>query len=134
MKRFISTALPLVLFAAAVQAQDCPLANLDPFALDKNQDGRISRDEAQGSALAWSFDQVDRNGDGFINQQEFSTRCATTAKAEPREPTAAEQAAAAKAGRQKSRQSSRVERRVDQEADKAADSVIDRGLNRVFGR
>lgn len=130
MNRFTATALPLLLFAATAQA--CPLANLDPFALDKNQDGQISRAEAQGSALVWSFDQVDRNGDGVIDQKEFSTRCA--AQTEPREPTAAEKAAAEKAERQKGRQTSRVNQRVDQETDKAVDRTIDRGLDRLFGR
>lgn len=132
MKQFILVGS--FLFVAAAQAQDCPLANLDPFALDKNQDGRISRTEAEGSTLAWSFDQVDQNGDGVINQQEFSGRCAAFAKAEPREPTAAEQAAAAKAERQKGRQGNRVNQRVDKETDKAVDGVIDRGLDRLFGR
>lgn len=133
MKRFLSAIL-LLSFVGAAQAQDCPLANLDPFALDKNQDGQISRAEAQGSVLAWSFDQVDQNGDGIIDQAEFGARCATFAQAEPREPSAAEKAAAQKAERQKSRQGSRVNRRVDQETDKAVDRTIDRGLDRLFGR
>lgn len=132
MKRFISAGL--FLFAGVIQAQDCPLANLDPFALDKNQDGQISRAEAQGSSLAWSFDQVDKNNDGIVDQREFDGRCASFAAAEPREATAAEKAAAAKAERQQSRQKSRVDQRVDKETDKAVDRVIDRGLDRLFHR
>jgi Ca2+-binding EF-hand superfamily protein len=38
-------------------------------AMDKNGDGKISKDEAQGP-LAQFFDRIDRNGDGFITMEE----------------------------------------------------------------
>lgn len=135
--------LPLAIAAnLAVAQQDCGLANLDPIALDKNQNAEISRDEAQGTTLAWAYEKVDTNGDGIISQPEFAARCSSyqsaggdqsgTAKVKE-EPSALEKAAAEKASQQKERQARKVEGRVDQETDKAVDSVIDRGLDRLFG-
>ncbi|MEX1033817.1 MAG: hypothetical protein WDZ30_10700 [Cellvibrionaceae bacterium] len=144
-KRSLAAALAL-LFATSLSVadNDCGLANLDPIALDKNGNAELSRDEAQGSALAWAFDQVDTNNDGVISQPEFGARCASykagasgsnnQTNAKPREPTAAEKAAAEKAERQKARQSRKVEGRVDEETDEAVDSAIDKGLDRLFGR
>lgn len=135
--RWMIRVLPLVLLSTgALGEEDCGLADLDPIALDKNKNGALSRDEAQGSALAWEFDRVDANGDGIISQPEFANRCnpqsAEAEKAE-REPAAAEKAAAEKAERQKSRQASKVEGRVDKETDEAVDGAIDKGLDRLFG-
>lgn len=135
--------LPWALAGNLAFAQaDCGLANLDPIALDKNQNAEISRDEAQGTTLAWAYDKVDTNGDGIISQPEFAARCSSyqsTGGGQPGaatvkdEPSALEKAAAEKASQQKERQVRKVEGRVDQETDKAVDSVIDRGLDRLFG-
>jgi len=40
-------------------------------ALDRNKDGKISREEARG-LIREHFDRIDRNGDGFINRQELT--------------------------------------------------------------
>jgi Ca2+-binding EF-hand superfamily protein len=39
--------------------------------LDANHDGRISRDEAKGTKLAFVFDRLDRNKDGFLDRTEL---------------------------------------------------------------
>jgi Ca2+-binding EF-hand superfamily protein len=39
--------------------------------LDKNADGRLTRDELKGTALAEHFDEIDTNKDGKIDRKEF---------------------------------------------------------------
>jgi len=76
-RKFLIT-LSVLLLAQTVSAQECNLATLDPLALDKNQNGVINREEAQGTALTWVFNKVDSNGDGIISKPEFAKRCETT--------------------------------------------------------
>lgn len=41
-------------------------------ALDTNKDGKISKEESAGnSALEASFDQIDEDGDGFVNKDDL---------------------------------------------------------------
>lgn len=40
--------------------------------LDVNENGKISKEEAQGTALSGNFEQLDINQDGKINRTEFS--------------------------------------------------------------
>ncbi|HZW30428.1 MAG TPA: EF-hand domain-containing protein [Isosphaeraceae bacterium] len=47
--------------------------------LDKDGDGKVSRDEFTGPKPR--FEQLDRNGDGFLTQQEFLGGAAAKAKA-----------------------------------------------------
>jgi hypothetical protein len=37
--------------------------------MDQDRDGKVSRDEFTGPKAR--FDQLDKNGDGFLTQQEF---------------------------------------------------------------
>lgn len=39
--------------------------------IDKNKDGAVSKDEAQGSWLAATFMTVDTNGDGYVSRTEY---------------------------------------------------------------
>lgn len=41
--------------------------------LDKDEDGKISREEARGP-IAERFDQVDKDGDGFVSDEELKAR------------------------------------------------------------
>ncbi len=70
MNRIVLTAVFSLLFPAssAFAQQDCGLTDLDPIALDKNKNAEISRDEAQGTTLAWAFDKVDSNNDGVVSR------------------------------------------------------------------
>lgn len=63
-------------FGAAAQAQP---PGFDPSTMadsifqrsDKNGDGKITRDEAAGSRMATSFDEIDTNKDGNVTADEF---------------------------------------------------------------
>lgn len=46
-----------------------PTADFD--ALDRNADGRLSRDELKGTPYASRFDEIDTNHDGQIDRREF---------------------------------------------------------------
>jgi Ca2+-binding EF-hand superfamily protein len=63
------------LFATAAAANDPESAKdtKDNFAtLDTDSDGKISKEEAAGSAnLSSSFTMIDRNSDGYISKGEF---------------------------------------------------------------
>jgi Ca2+-binding EF-hand superfamily protein len=48
-----------------------PREVLDFDALDRNADGRLTRDEVRGTTLAPLFDQIDTNHDGRIDPEEF---------------------------------------------------------------
>lgn len=134
----------LLISPFALSQNNCALTDLNPVALDKNKNGAISRDEAADSVLAWSFDQVDSNKDGIIDQPEFAQRCNPQAQAQAAntartstakaEPNALEKVATEKTDRQVQRQSNKAESRVDQETDKAVDKAVNRGLDRLFGR
>ena len=52
----------------------------DPMKLDKNGDGKLSRDEVP-SAMAEHFGKIDTNGDGFISRAEISATRARMQKA-----------------------------------------------------
>lgn len=122
-------------------AEDCNLKDLDPIALDKNKNGAISRDEADGSLLAWVFNKVDANSNGLIDSSEFMNRCnavaTKTAQAEVKkdaEPGAVEAAVVEKADRQVDRAGAQAESRVDKETDEAVDKAVNKGLDRLFGK
>ncbi|MED5454546.1 MAG: alpha/beta hydrolase fold domain-containing protein [Verrucomicrobiota bacterium] len=60
----------------SVLASASPLLNANVLAkrlkrLDRNQDGKLSREEAPSSFRKFKFDQADRNKDGFLDQQEL---------------------------------------------------------------
>jgi Ca2+-binding EF-hand superfamily protein len=55
----------------ATQATASPPA-LDFDALDRNADGRLTRDELKGTPLASRFDEIDTNHDGQIDRREFA--------------------------------------------------------------
>jgi Ca2+-binding EF-hand superfamily protein len=60
----------LALAAGATYAADKPKSGFD--ALDKNNDGVITKAEAQGSPqLAKNFDAIDKNHDGKISRTEY---------------------------------------------------------------
>ena len=46
-----------------------PVADFD--ALDRNADGRLSREELKGTPYASRFDEIDTNHDGQIDRREF---------------------------------------------------------------
>jgi Ca2+-binding EF-hand superfamily protein len=46
-------------------------AAVDFDALDRNADGRLTREEVRGSPLEKLFDQIDTNRDGRISREEF---------------------------------------------------------------
>jgi Ca2+-binding EF-hand superfamily protein len=50
--------------------------------LDKNADGRLTRDELQGTPFAEHFDEIDTNKDGKIDRKEFAAYLKKQAKAE----------------------------------------------------
>jgi hypothetical protein len=72
-------------FAQNPPAADRPQAADDATSsifqqLDTNQDGRISSEEAQASAVvSRSFGKADTNGDGAITRDEFMTSFTTRA-------------------------------------------------------
>ena len=41
-------------------------------ALDKNADGRLTRDELKGTPYADKFEEIDTNKDGKIDKKEFA--------------------------------------------------------------
>jgi Ca2+-binding EF-hand superfamily protein len=53
------------------QAQAQPAGVPDFDALDRDADGRLTRDEVKGTPLADRFDQIDTNKDGQIDRKEF---------------------------------------------------------------
>ena len=55
--------------ARGAQRRPNPAALLRRF--DKNRDGAISKDEAQGG-LKTNFDRIDRNGDGKLDRRELA--------------------------------------------------------------
>jgi hypothetical protein len=89
-------ALP-ALCAAAALAQDGPSPERRFREMDRDRDGRLSRDEFRGPPQA--FDRIDRNGDGVIALDEFAAfqrrRAAQREEAPPqRDPRPADPAPA----------------------------------------
>jgi hypothetical protein len=57
----------------AAHAADAPAAKGERKKVDRDGDGRVSRDEARGFArLEKSFDRIDTNKDGFLSQEELA--------------------------------------------------------------
>jgi Ca2+-binding EF-hand superfamily protein len=55
--------------------------------MDKDRDGKVSRDEFTGPKLR--FDQLDKNADGYLTQQEFLGGVPAKAKAAAKNKKAA---------------------------------------------
>jgi Ca2+-binding EF-hand superfamily protein len=60
---------PAVARTVRPQAQSSAMPDFD--ALDRDADGRLTRDEVKGTPLADRFDQIDTNKDGQIDRKEF---------------------------------------------------------------
>lgn len=139
MKRLNQSSLLLALctaFLAPSALADCGL-NLNPAALDTNNDAQLSRAEVSGSPLEPVFDRVDTNGDGVISQTEYASRCSSLQATEKNgwDTSGWEDTAAGKrAERQKNRQQNRVDNRIKRETDKASDSAVDKVMGTIFGR
>nr|WP_136249510.1 EF-hand domain-containing protein [Ningiella ruwaisensis] len=75
MKLTKTVLFPVASTVLALGIASFSMANEDTFtSLDTNEDGVISKEEAQAhSTLASMFDDVDANGDGVITYDEFST-------------------------------------------------------------
>ena len=86
MKRFLGLLVFVAVSAGAALAQDAPPMppqggggqmrqfQLPSFAeLDKNKDGKISRDEFPSQFPAQTFDRMDTNHDGFIDETEWNS-------------------------------------------------------------
>jgi len=75
----ITACLALCAFTATAQAQTAapttaPTATDLFMKADKNQDGKLSRDESKAMpAVADKFDTLDKDKDGALNIDEFST-------------------------------------------------------------
>jgi Ca2+-binding EF-hand superfamily protein len=81
MKLALTTLAALALAAGAVQAADKPKSGFD--ALDKDNDGYLSRAEAAGNKrLLKGFDVADKNNDGKLSRAEY---LAATAKRKARD-------------------------------------------------
>ena len=81
MKFGLTTLAVLALAAGAVQAADKPKSGFD--ALDKDNDGYLSRAEAAGNKrLLKGFDVADKNSDGKLSRSEY---LAATAKRKVRD-------------------------------------------------
>jgi Ca2+-binding EF-hand superfamily protein len=87
MKRFFGLAMFIAVMVTGVLAQDAPpmppggqpgggmrmQVQMPSFAdLDKNKDKKISRDEWPSQMRPDSFDRIDTNHDGFIDEEEFN--------------------------------------------------------------
>ncbi len=73
-KIFVTTmalCLALTSLAYAQEQRQRPQGQGSPFeTMDKNKDGKISKEEASGR-FAEEFDTLDSNKDGFISSEEF---------------------------------------------------------------
>ena len=57
---------------AEAQRAEAAAASVPDFdALDRNADGRLTRDELKGTPYADQFDQIDANGDGKLDRKEW---------------------------------------------------------------
>jgi Ca2+-binding EF-hand superfamily protein len=56
---------------ARLNGQPNPVRGPDFDSLDKDADGRLTKDELKGTPLADKFDEVDANKDGKIDRKEF---------------------------------------------------------------
>jgi Ca2+-binding EF-hand superfamily protein len=76
MTRHIPLAIALAVFAGAAAAGETAEPRVAPpafEAIDANQDGAISRDEASRvPALSEGFDAMDADGDGRVSLQEYT--------------------------------------------------------------
>jgi hypothetical protein len=64
----------LAVAALAAAQNDLPQTPEKPPAfdqIDKNQDGAVSKTEAQGSWLAGRFESIDANHDGSVSRSEY---------------------------------------------------------------
>ena len=83
------TAIALALATSAAFAADKPKKGFD--ALDKNNDGYISKEEAKGTPHDKDFAKLDKNGDGKLSREEHAAapehagdkRPATTSSSTP---------------------------------------------------
>lgn len=73
----LAAAIPLAAFAAESQKQPAtPAGQSGSFdMLDANKDGRISMPEASADPkLVESFSSADKNGDGYLDNDEYDNR------------------------------------------------------------
>jgi Ca2+-binding EF-hand superfamily protein len=72
--RFIIANMPKAEGSKPGEKKNSPAAvppGIDFDALDRNADGRLSREEVKGTEFADHFDQIDTNKDGNIDKKEF---------------------------------------------------------------
>lgn len=82
----VSLALPLAAIAADAPK---PQPRQTFKALDKNGDGKLSRDEANASPrYAQRFEKADANRDGFVTRDEMKAARANKPKNQPKQPRA----------------------------------------------
>lgn len=87
MKALMLLALPTMLFAApGVQTHEQGHGRRGKIeTLDKNDDGRISKDEAKGTRLEKHFTEIDTNKDGSLTRAELKAARQKHARATPAE-------------------------------------------------
>ena len=117
---------------AAPAAANCGL-DVNPGALDRNQNARLSRGEVYGSPLAPVFDRVDTDNNGFISQSEYANRCYSLQASAGNNNGWHDSPVGQRVQKQQQRQQNRINNRVNRETNETADGMVDKVMGAIFG-
>lgn len=107
--------------------------NLNPAAMDSNNNAELSRAEAYASPLAPVFDRVDTNRDGLISQTEYANRCIALRASGNDNNGWHDSPVGQRVQKQQQRQQNRINDRVNRETNEAADGMVDKVMGAIFG-
>lgn len=128
----VFTAGLCALALAGPAAAGCGL-NVNPAALDRNNNAELSRGEVYATPLAPVFDRIDTNRNGVVSQSEYAGRCASLQATANDNAGWNDSIVDKRVQQQQQRQQNRINDRVNRETNKASDGMVDKVMGAIFG-